>query len=184
MRTDPIKRHQPSHVYLDNKIYFLTVHVYDNRLFLDDKRRLEILEKFKEEFLKYHYKWYAYVILYNHYHLLFRTLNGKDLSEILKLVHGGLSYKWNKEDNCQGRRFFQNYWDYCPRDEEDFYRHLNYIHINPIKHKIVKDFDELKKYKYSSFNKWIDKEGEDLVFGCLEAYPIGDYLVPDEEIKV
>ena len=171
-------KHQPIHIYLDERIYFLSVHIYENVLVLDDQRKKEILDKFKTEFDTYGYKWYAYAILDNHYHLLFKTLIGKNLSAILQKVHGGLSYKWNNEDNCNGRKTFQNYWDYCPRDENDFYKHFNYIHINPIKHRIISDFDELKGYKFCSFNKWVEKIGEEFIFNCFENHPVGDYVVP------
>ncbi len=94
-----MKKHQPVHVYLDEEIYFLSVHVYDDFLVIDDQKKKDVLDKFKSEFDLFNYKWYAYTVLNNHYHLLFKTFIGKDLSDILKKVHGGLSYKWNKDEN-------------------------------------------------------------------------------------
>jgi len=40
-------------------------------------------------------------------------------------------------------------------NENDFKRHMDYIHYNPVKHGITLKPEE---YRYSSFNKWV-KEG-------------------------
>ena len=31
----------------------------------------------------------------------------------------------------------RRYWEHTIRNEQDFYRHLDYIHYNPIKHNLV-----------------------------------------------
>lgn len=69
------------------------------------------------------------------------------------------------------------YWDYCIRDEADFYRYFNYIHNNSIKHRKVKNIEELYKYKYSSFNNWINKKGREWINSSFEDYPILDFTV-------
>ena len=38
------------------------------------------------------------------------------------------------------------------RNEQDFNRHLDYIHYNPIKHNLVKSS---KDYKYTTFQKFV-----------------------------
>ena len=56
----------------------------------------------------------------------------------------------NQLEEMRGRRLWKNYWDWCVRDESDYWMHFNYIHNNPIKHGIVRDTDALKGYRYSS----------------------------------
>lgn len=179
MRTSN-KRHQPVHIYLDDKIYFLSVHIYDDLPLLNNPRKKELLNRLNQLFIEHNYKWYAYVILPNHYHLLFETKKGSNLSDILFKAHGGLSFKWNAEDNARGRTNFTNYWDYCPEGDKDFFTHFNYIHINPIKHKLVKNLEELKEYKYCSYKKWIEKLGKAEVNEIFERYPVVDYVVPND----
>lgn len=41
------------------------------------------------------------------------------------------------------------YWEHLLRDEEDFRRHVEYIHYNPVKHGYV---DAPRKWPYSSFH--------------------------------
>ena len=46
----------------------------------------------------------------------------------------------------------RRYWEHTIRDKNDLYKHLDYIHYNPIKHGYVKS---AKDWKYSSFNKFV-----------------------------
>lgn len=45
----------------------------------------------------------------------------------------------------------RRYWEHAIRDEEDYQRHLNYIHINPVKHGYCQSPHE---WPYSSFHKF------------------------------
>ena len=49
-------------------------------------------------------------------------------------------------------RWQRKYYDHILRNENDFYKHLDYIHYNPIKHDYVK---KAKDWKYSSFKKFV-----------------------------
>ncbi|MAK91491.1 MAG: transposase [Oleibacter sp.] len=46
----------------------------------------------------------------------------------------------------------RRFWEHCIRDEDDFRRHLDYIHLNPVKHKLV---DDVKDWPYSSFHRYV-----------------------------
>ncbi len=58
----------------------------------------------------------------------------------------------------KGKRVWWNYWDYCPRNEADYFTHLNYMLFNPIKHGYTQD---LKDYRWSSFNKLFEEIGRE-----------------------
>jgi putative transposase len=55
-----------------------------------------------------------------------------------------------REQNVWQRRF----WEHQIRDENDFYKHLDYIHYNPVKHQYV---NAPKDWEWSTFNKYVDK---------------------------
>ena len=77
----------------------------------------------------------------------------------------------------QGRKIWQNYWDYCVRLEKDFWKHFNYIHHNPVKHGYVQKMEE---YEFSSHGDWIKKRGEDWMMSIFREHPIIDFtIVPD-----
>jgi putative transposase len=44
------------------------------------------------------------------------------------------------------------YWEHTIRDEDDFARHVDYIHINPVKHGLV---THVADWPYSSFHRYV-----------------------------
>jgi len=46
----------------------------------------------------------------------------------------------------------RRYWEHTVRDEDDFVRHLDYIHFNPVKHGHVA---RVHDWSYSSFHRWV-----------------------------
>ena len=122
--------HHPPHIFIDHTYYFLTARtVRWQRIFYTDTRKALLLSSLKAAFHRRGYKLKAWVILDEHYHILFQTKKGKDLSSIINEVHGRVSFILNKQDQTRGRRIFHNYWDRCIRDQRDFNTHINYIHI-------------------------------------------------------
>jgi putative transposase len=49
----------------------------------------------------------------------------------------------------------RRYWEHAIRDEEDFERHVDYIHFNPVKHGYVA---RVADWPYSSFHRYV-REG-------------------------
>lgn len=49
----------------------------------------------------------------------------------------------------------RRYWEHLIRDENDFERHVDYIHYNPVKHGYVRQASE---WSYSSVHRYI-KDG-------------------------
>lgn len=46
----------------------------------------------------------------------------------------------------------RRFWEYVIRDEDDFERHLDYVHYNPVKHGHVRCPHE---WRFSSFHRWV-----------------------------
>jgi putative transposase len=46
--------------------------------------------------------------------------------------------------------WLRRYWEHTLRDEQDFERHVDYIHFNPVKHGLVQ---RVKAWPHSSFAK-------------------------------
>lgn len=197
--------HRPRHIYLDNKIYFVTSRTYNELNYFNTNKKKDIfIEVFKNSIDKFKISMFAWVLLANHYHLLFKIKNNslaavnpdKDLvwsdtrkgvtekteklSNFINYLHSITSLKLNRLDNISGRKIWYQYWDHCIRDDKDFFKRFNYIHNNPIKHKIVINIEEISKYKYSSFNTWIKKKGKEWIYSSFEEYPILDFTVEND----
>ena len=56
----------------------------------------------------------------------------------------------------------RRYWEHLIKNDEDFRRHVEYIHYNPVKHGAVKS---PKEWKYSSFNSYVKRGLYDAEWG-------------------
>lgn len=150
--------HNPPHIFLDETIYFLTAAIYKKRPLLQSAvlkwRLLELIDKTLGDF---GWELWHWVILDNHYHLLVKSAKGGDLSRIFRLIHG-ISGFCIKQVVRAENPIWWNYWDYCPRDEADYFKHLNYLFNNPLKHGYVTD---LNHYPFSSFHRYLAEQGKD-----------------------
>ncbi len=74
------------------------------------------------------------------------TRNAKDCLEISTEI--SLSRQKRQERNLWQRRF----WEHLIRDDEDYEKHCDYIHYNPVKHRLC---NAPKDWKYSSFHRFV-----------------------------
>jgi putative transposase len=91
----------------------------------------------------------AWVMMPDHAHLIVNP-GTKTISEV---IHGfKIRYSRRFRDRFRKGRVWQNrFWDHVIRDQEDFNRHVDYIHYNPVKHGVTRDaFD----YAHSSLGEF------------------------------
>ena len=48
----------------------------------------------------------------------------------------------------------RRFWEHTIRDENDLYRHLDYIHFNPVKHEYVR---QVVDWPYSTFHSYVKR---------------------------
>ncbi len=174
------KKHIPFHLYIDKGIYFVTARTINGKEFFDNEVKINILvKKLNQAIKKYNAKMHAWVVLTNHYHVLFSLSRGNQLSLLIQYINGSSSYEINKLENKKGRKIWWNYWDKNIREETDFYKRINYIHHNPLKHKSI---NKIKEYKYSSYHHYLKKYGEEWLNDCFEQYPIIDFSTDEKNI--
>lgn len=175
----PVFSNRPKHLLQDNSFYFITVKTIQGQWFLKPKKYKEILlETIKNKTQKFSLVLVAYAILNNHYHLIIKVKNAKDLNMFMKELNGASSYAINSADNATSRKIWWNYYDHIIRNDMDFFKHLNYIHQNPIKHGISKDFN----YDFSSYGMWCKKKGKEYLDDCFERYPVVDFVAGMDEL--
>ncbi|MBW4550383.1 MAG: transposase [Aphanocapsa sp. GSE-SYN-MK-11-07L] len=69
------------------------------------------------------------------------------------------SGRHKKEQAVWQRRF----WEHCIRDQQDWVRHVEYIHYNPVRHRLVK---APRDWQYSSFHKYVREGKYDVMWGA------------------
>ena len=100
----------------------------------------------------------AYTILPEHLHLIMdvNDFNISTIMQRIKMSFGAL-YRGRMRANS-GRIWQHRFWDHIIRSQEDFNRHLDYIHYNPVKHGYAKSPFE---WEYSSIHDYLDYYPED-----------------------
>ncbi len=115
---------------------------------------------------------FAWCVLPNHYHILVRTDNIKQLRKELGKVHGRTARFWNLEDEAQGRQVWFNFFDREMKSNRHFWASVNYIHHNPVKHGYVQRWQD---WPFSSANSFLEKHGKEKTLEIWNEYPILDY---------
>jgi putative transposase len=173
--------HRPIHFYRDQTIYFVTFRTINRINFLNTDQKKQIVSRVIQKAIKNFFaSLYAWVILDNHFHLLFLLPLGSSLPRFAHNISANVTRCVNQLDGIRNRKLFNNYWDYCIRDEADFWKHFNYIHHNPVKHGYVKSQQKCQSYKFCSAKQWVEKNGEGWLDSCFEKYPIVDFTVQED----
>jgi len=79
------------------------------------------------------HRMYAWCVMPNHVHTLFRLLAGHSLSEVLQAWKSYSGKKANRLLSRSGEFWQHEYYDHLVRSEEEFYRIVDYIAANPSK---------------------------------------------------
>jgi REP-associated tyrosine transposase len=103
----------------------------------------------------------AIVVLPDHLHAIW-TLPEKDRDFALRwrLIKATFSRRLPTGERislsraAKGERgiWQRRYWEHAIRDDNDFARHMDYIHINPVKHGLV---NRVRDWPYSSFHRLV-----------------------------
>ena len=132
-------------LYIPNSIIFITIVTSKRRNILI--KNIELLKfSIKNAHKYYNFEIYAICVMKDHVHLLIKPNNINEYSKIILLIKRTFSKKIDintildykqsdsnikrKERDIWQRRF----WEHTIRNEEDLYRHIDYIHYNPMKH--------------------------------------------------
>jgi len=130
------------------------------QIFMDEddyRRYLGIISDYKA---RYKFSFYGYALMSNHVHLLIETRK-TPLSKIMQGISQRYTIYFNKKYQTVGH-LFQGRYKALLCDKDAYLLNLiKYIHLNPVRAKIVKDAGE---YLWSSHRLYIKKEkGKELL---------------------
>ncbi len=112
---------------------------------------------------RYPFKIDAWVVLPEHMHAVWTLPPGDaDFSKRWRLIKSGFSrtlpkteYRSNVRKMAGERGIWQrHFWEHLIRDETDFEHHVDYVHVNPVKHGLV---SRVIDWPYSSFHRYVEK---------------------------
>jgi putative transposase len=103
----------------------------------------------------------AMVVLPDHLHVVWTMPEGDaDFATRWRLIKTGFSLRLPDGERISDSRaakgergiWQRRYWEHTIRDERDFAHHVDYIHINPVKHGLVA---RVQDWPYSSFHRMV-----------------------------
>jgi putative transposase len=131
--------HAPPHPFREAGSYLITAANFEHvPIMRIPERRTEFQEILLGGFQEAKAEVVGWVILTNHYHILVNAASIDLVSDVIRRVHSATSREWNLQDGLTGKRkVWYRFVDRMMRNETHLYRALNYIHLNPLKHKLV-----------------------------------------------
>ena len=146
---------------LPGACYFFTVNLADRRLKLFTDH-IELLRRaFRETRARHPFTIEAVVVLPDHLHSIWTLPDGDaDYPTRWRLIkstfsrglQGGERLSASRANKGERGIWQRRYWEHTLRDDEDFARHVDYIHFNPVKHGHA---SKTSDWPYSSFQRMV-----------------------------
>jgi putative transposase len=182
--------------------FFFTVVVHQRRRLFDDPRAVALLGNIMRECNgRWPYTVNAMVLLPDHLHVIW-TLPASDAeySKRLGWIKKEFTKRWEigraMPDELRAKRQAQpdlrisaarqrerrhgiwqpRFWEHTLDSDDDFERHFDYIHWNPVKHGYVQYPHE---WEHSTFHRYVDRGVYDRRWGCFTAPPPASFRFED-----
>jgi putative transposase len=146
--------------------YFFTVVTYRRQTILCDEMMRDALRSAIESVrVSRPFTIDAWVLLPDHLHCIWTLPEGDaDFSTRWMMIKRKVSIacaaqyerpEWltaSKQKHRESTIWQRRFWEHQIRDDEDYAKHLDYLHYNPVKHGLV---DHTKDWRYSSFHRYV-----------------------------
>ena len=140
---------------MDSQRTFFVTTVTWGRLpiFRNDSRARLLLDVMFDYREQRQYLLHEFVIMPDHIHALLTPASTVALERALQFIKGGFSYRLGKVEKMTVWQ--PSFTNHRIRDAEDFEHHRNYIHLNPVRARLVVNRTE---YPYSSANSALNAD--------------------------
>lgn len=149
--------------------YFFTLVTYRRQKLFLFSENIALFLNSLNHIKRYHpFKLHAYCILPDHIHMIWELPEDDDdyanrISQIKgRFSKAYISNNGDRSDKSISRYkrretsiWQRRYWEHYIRDEDDFQVHFDYIHFNPVKHRLV---DRVLDWPYSSFQECVEND--------------------------
>jgi REP-associated tyrosine transposase len=148
--------------FLAGGTFFFTVNLADRRLRLLIEHIDELRAAVREVRERHPFTIDATVVLPDHLHAVWTLPEGdSNFGSRWRLIKSAFSRRLpvgeivSRSRVTKGERgiWQRRYWEHTIRDENDFARHVDYVHINPVKHGLV---TRVRDWPHSSFHRMVE----------------------------
>lgn len=136
-------------IHVEAGIYHVIQRGLERRaIFTDDAERQEFIDRLAEGLKYTGHKCYGWVLMPNHFHLLIRT-STRPLSDLMRKLMTGYALYFNKKHRRSGYLYQGRYKSILCQEETYLLELIRYIHLNPLRAKILSDIRALQHYQWS-----------------------------------
>jgi len=127
------------------------------KIFTDDRDRENLIARLAVLLPETGTKCYAWSLLPNHAHFLFRSGSG-GIAGIMRRVLTGYAASYNRRHRRHGQLFQNRYKSVICQEDRYFQELVRYIHLNPLRTNLVKELKELDRYSFCGHSALMGKK--------------------------
>jgi REP element-mobilizing transposase RayT len=127
------------------------------KIFRDEKDREEFVGRLSRLLPETQTACYAWALLPNHAHFLFRSGN-VGISTLMRRLLTGYAVYFNHRYRRHGQLFQNRYKSIICQEDVYFKELVRYIHLNPLRAKVVSEIKGLNKYPYCGHSDLMGKK--------------------------
>lgn len=126
-------------------------------IFRDEEDRAGFLDRLGKNVGEAQASVYAWVLMRNHVHILFKS-GRKGISEVMRKLLTWYAIYFNRRHRRTGHLFENRYKSILCEEETYLLALIRYIHLNPIRAGIISSIGELDSYPWSGHSEVIGKK--------------------------
>jgi putative transposase len=173
--------HAPEHRLSVRGTYFVSASTYLHEHHFRGKERLAVLHRgLLNVAARFGWQLEAWAVFSNHYHFVGHSPADHDtatnLSQMLSLLHEKTAKWLNRLDGAPARKIWHNFRETRLTYEKSYLARLNYVHQNPVKHRLV---SVANHYPWCSA-RWFERVATPAQVKTLYRFKTDQIKVPDE----
>ena len=137
-------------------------------IFQDERDRDDFLERLETNLEESRTRCYAWALLPNHFHLLLRT-GTTPISIVLRRLLTGYAIGYNLRHRRHGHLFQNRFKSILCQEDGYLLELVRYIHLNPLRARMVDDLESLDRYPYCGHSRLMGK--------CKSRWQDTDYIL-------
>ena len=123
----------------------VTAGTYQKQHFFRRASRLDYLQNsFFSTCREFGWLLQAWVFFSNHYHFIAYSATSENLRAMLQKFHSETAREINNQDSAPDRQVWFQYWDTHLTYPKSYFARLNYVHTNPVHHRLVRNATEYR----------------------------------------
>ena len=127
------------------------------KIFSDHKDRENLIQRLSVLLPETRTQCYAWAFLPNHAHFLFRS-GPQGIGGLMRRLLTGYAVSYNRRHRRHGQLFQNRYKSVICQEDRYLQELVRYIHLNPLRAKVVRDLKDLNRYSYCGHSALMGKE--------------------------